>query len=231
MELVCQPSQQRINWTMTLLGICYFLYRLICMRAFIVVPETPLAALILPESVHLQGYFHPTVMHVSYIAALLNSLALIANLRFRVLNAVSVIILPTVLITLPFKDIAILLGPAAAGYPGNEIGSLFWANYLALHWPVLVLGIYMLLTRRFTLSRSAIAIATVLITGWFLLMDDWVNEVINGTAYAMLTIPALYSWTIGITLATVKRRSKDEDPLFAPLLEHPQGFKLIKEKQ
>lgn len=228
MHLDCRPSTRPVNWAMTLLGISYFIYRLICMQAFIVVPETPFAAMLLPESVHLQGYFHPTVMHVSYITAILNSLALIANLRFRVLNAVSVVVLPTVLITIPFKDIAILLGPAAAGYPGNAIGSLFWANYLALHWPVLALGIYMLLTRRYTLSRSAIAITTVLLTAWFLFMDDWVNEVLNGAAYAMLVIPALYTWSAAIALSTVKRRTRDEDPLFAPLIEHPDGFKLVK---
>ena len=206
-QLDYEVSDKKINWLTTALGVAYLGYRFYVTQCF-VEPD---------------GRYHPDAFHISYFVAILFGLALVCSFRVKPLNIVIVGIMPSVLVSFTLVDVPLIIDPVQFGY---FFGHLRWWNHLLLHWPVFVAGLYIMLTCHERLSKESIWIMTFVIMGWFLLLDNKDNGIIDGSTYTLIAIPLILSWS-WLVYFLFLRKVKGKDPLIAPTIKI-RRFRLVK---
>lgn len=216
MGLSIVEASDAINIPIMIVGFVYFLIRVICMRAFILSEDTAESLWVEGEyERRFNGWFSPVIHHTSYYISLLMALAMIFSFRVKVLNIVSVAMLPSIIVTVPFKDIPILLHPEKHG---TKRGSLYWWNYATIHIPMIFIAIYMFITMDYTLSILAYWMAIAIVIGLFLALDDKDNGVLSGAKYIKVALAMLVVWSLITHLLIFPFMDGSSDPLIAPVI-------------
>jgi len=135
---------------------------------------------------------------------------MIFSFRIKILNAIPVFALLSIIITIPLKDIPFLLNP--------NTSTMLWLNYATLHIPVLIMGIYMLLGRKVYLSKMAYWIAFIMCQSWFWVIDDKENGVLNGWNYVGVALVMFIFWTYVCFRWIFTDIPQDSDPMIAPVI-------------
>jgi hypothetical protein len=208
-------KKEPINWGLTIFGLIFFTWRAFTLNSLkIIGGYVENANYVFDDSLILDPYalFMPDVLHVSYIISLTLGLCLIFNFRVKVFNAVPVLVLPSVLITIPFKDFPILLkGPETVGW-------LYWLNYMTIHIPVLIFGLYILLMRNHYLSKASFMIAFFGLNGWFFAIDNKVNGVLDIFVYVIVGLIVAFFWLIICFKFVLNDCDSKLDPFFCPII-------------
>jgi hypothetical protein len=118
------------------------------------------------------------------------------------------------------KDFSVLLHPEKHN---TTKYSLFWLNYITLHIPMAILGIYMFITKEYSISKPAFYIAFVIILFLFLFLDNKDNGVLKGMQYIKVALVFLIIWILIAEFFIFPGISLDVDPLIAPVLEFSWG--------
>ena len=197
-------TEKPYNWKVSLFGIGFLMFRLICMSAFI----------------QEDGSFHPEVFHTSYLISILLCLSMVFSFRVKPLNGVSFAVLPSVLFSIFLHDIPLWIDPSSGVFGGDQqIGGLLWWNFLTIHTPIPFLAIYMYYTRKETMSLPSIFILLPIFMAWFFALDDMENGAIDGPTYIAIGVPILVVWVLIYLKITYYPGWKDQDPLIAKVLE------------
>lgn len=211
-----------INWKLTLLGLVLWWVRTFSMNAFKVSPVDGSSYPTLADTgiwatwLSVESWFHPDAMHVSFFVSFMCMAALIFSLRSKVLNAFSFMLLPSLIVTIPTKEFVIWF---------SDKYTLFYKlNYVTVHLPVLIIGIYVFIHRRILVSKASAWIAGFMMLPWFLLLDNKENGILNGWHFffVVLVVTVLYAFFM-LRFLLNDPDPRSPDPLFAPL------FKVVKE--
>jgi hypothetical protein len=221
MALIISTSDAVMNIPLMIAGFILLIIRVITMRGFILSEKTAGSIGIENEYDHrFNGWFSPVVMHGSYFVSMIFCFAMILSFRVKVLNAITIALFPSLFISIPLKDMKIILHPEK--YNTKKF-SLFWWNYITVHTPMAIIGIYMFITKEFTLSKPAFYIALVMIIIIFVTLDDKDNGVLKGMAYIKAGLVVLIIWLIIAETLIFPGIPQDADPLIAPILTFSWG--------
>jgi hypothetical protein len=215
MGLIVEETDAPYNLWIVILGILLLAVRIYSMRAFILSNKTAKSLKIKEDyDPQHEGWFSPMIHHASYYIAILFSLALIFSFRVKILNAIPLVFLPSVFISIPGKDIPVLIKPEKFN---TKRGSLFWFNFITLHIPLAIMGVYMIIMRNYMISIFAFWVGFAIVIILFLGLDDKDNGVINGKKYIQVGLALLVIWTLIVTFTIFVNLPTDTDPMIAPI--------------
>ena len=162
--------------------------------------------------INTKAWFHPDIMHVSYLVAFIAPAALIFSFRSKILNGICFLIIPSVVVSIPTREFIIWFSP---NY------TLFYRlNYVLMHFPVLIIGIYILIMRKVYLSKLSTWIAGGILAAWFVFADNKDNGVLDGIYYFIVVAVVSTIWGIFIVKVLLKETDPESpDPLFAPVVK------------
>ncbi|MHA1819971.1 MAG: hypothetical protein ACTSU2_12865 [Promethearchaeota archaeon] len=198
-----------------IIGIALLAIRAICMRAFKLTPKT--ASYLLNGEEYdpkFNGWFNPIIFHVSFYISIFFSLSLIFSFRVKVFNAISVVFFPSLLFSVPGRDIQVLFHTDKFG---AKKFSLFWWNSLTIHIPMLIIGIYMLIFRAYYITQFSFWVAFIIVLFFFLSLDNKDNGVVNGKKYIELGLIVMVIWTIICEIFVFPSIPSNVDSLIAPV--------------
>jgi len=213
LQLDYEVTDKPINWKLSIFGVSFLCFRIICMSVFIE-----------PD-----GRFHPEIFHTSYIISILLCLSMVFSFRVKPLNMVAFAVFPSVIFSILLHDIPLWLDPSTGDFGVHAVGDLLWWNFLTIHTPIPILALYMFLTRKDTLTWQSYFLGLPFLLTWFIMLDDKQNGTIDGDLYIAIALPIFIVWTLIIIWMTFKDwRAKN--PLIAPVLR-VKSLKLIKSQK
>ncbi len=203
LQLDYEITDKDINWKISIFGTIFLCFRIYFMSVFILE----------------DGSFHPEVFHASYIISIFVCLSMVFSFRVKGLNVVALTILPSIIFTIPFHDIPLLIDPGSSMLgSGHEIGGLLWWNFLTVHTPIPVVAFYTYMTRKETLSIPSVLLMFPIGISWFIFLDDKENGTLDGDTYVLIFIILMAIWG-SILIFGILKDTRGKDPLIAPVLE------------
>jgi hypothetical protein len=219
MAFIVEATDAAYSPVLMIIGFLLLASRLITMRAFILSPQTAKSLNIEGEyDKRFNGWFHPTVEHASFYVAILFSLAFIFSFRVMILNTISIALFPSILISVPGRDIPILLHPEKYG---THKGSLYWWGYWTIHIPMAIMGIWMFIMHEYLISPMAFVLATIIAIMIFLCLDNKENGVLDGKTYMKVGVIILFIWYVIVftLLFPLWNLPVMADPMIAPVYQ------------
>ncbi len=161
--------------------------------------------------INTKAWFHPDIMHVSYFVAFVAPAAMIFSFRSKILNGICFLIIPSVVVSIPTREFIVWFS--------SDYTLFYRLNYVLMHFPVLIIGIYMLIMRRVYLSKLSTWIAGGILAAWFVFADNKDNGVLDGIYYFIVVVIVSTIWGIFIVKFLLKETDPESpDPLFAPVI-------------
>lgn len=215
LQIDTQVQSYPINWKVTIFGFLFFAWRAFAMNSLkIATLYVDAATFTGNDALIFEPYvlFMPDVLHSSYLISLCLCISMIFSFRVKLFNSIPVLVLPSILITIPFKDIPILIqGPEVVGW-------LYWCNYLTIHIPVLFFGLFMLLMRKQYITKTSYMMGFFFLLIWFFAIDNKVNGVLDIGLYIIVGLIVAIIWLTICLKVLLRDCDSTGDPLFGPVV-------------
>jgi hypothetical protein len=204
-EIIFEKTEKTINWKLTIFGLFFLILRIFLYNAYQLDPGNPLSA------------YDPEVFHTSYFISICMCLALICSFRVKLFNTIAIVVFPAVIFSFPLWDIPHIIS--------DPLFSLQWWNALTIHSPILIIGLYMIMSRKVLISKETFFIGMVMIMGWYFAVDNKINATpISGILYPIIAGTVLVIWLLICWFFILRDVPKGVDPMLAPIIK-TKGFK------
>lgn len=198
-QIEYELSEKTYNTRLIIIGMVLFVFRLLAIQSYY----------------EIDGRVNPDMLHTSKLISILTFISLICCFRYKILNAIPMVGYPMIIVAFIADDFHNLTHPFSSGF-------FLWLDAVTNHFMVILIGCYILMTLKNSISAKSLMIAIGIVISWFLCVDDHINGHLDGITYVLLCLVVFVAWDVLLfrRLSRFPSEIKEQDIFIAPIIQH-----------